>query len=170
MVVQSKREIGLCGEKLLDVWMDSHGWKVEKQNIVVPGGEIDRVYSFQSSKTNQKSFCICEIKTRFVYRTKEIEQLFTETGFKRHLKHNQIKNLYRFSEMQEARGGKKNKFFIRFFLILRSGSCLEFKQDLLDTKGGIKVCLVEKDQVILSVQPEITFTNARKSMLQTYFK
>lgn len=167
-----KKELGYWGERCLDSWMKSQNWDVFHQNLLIRGGEIDRVYVNQMSVDQKKRFCIAEIKTAFIYRKKEFQDVFSEVGFKRYLKQRQMQNLYRFAETLQSRGpkGKKSSclMWIRFFLILRLKDKNIVSNEILKTnQSGLKLCHKNADYLIFSVEPEFTVFRSRKSLLQT---
>jgi Holliday junction resolvase-like predicted endonuclease len=166
-----KKELGRWGESCLDQWMLVKKWNVMHRNLYIRNGEIDRVYAFWNESLQESKICVAEVKTNLIYTKKEIQNIFTEVGFKRYFKQRQIQNLYRFAETLQAQRQEKNiqnvHFFLRFFLILKFGKKIDLQSDDLENNSGIKICHQSLDHLIFSVEPEFTQFNARKSLLQT---
>lgn len=167
-----KKELGYWGERCLDSWMKAQNWDVFHQNLLIRGGEIDRVYMNKMSADQKTRFCIAEIKTTVIYRKQEFQDIFSEVGFKRYLKQRQMQNLYRFAETLQSRVPKKENpsclMWIRFFLILKlKNKALVCDEMLKNNPSGLKLCYRSFDYLIFSVEPEFTAFHSRKSLLQT---
>lgn len=166
-----KKQLGRWGESCLDKWMLIKKWNAMYKNLYIRNGEIDRVYSFWNESLQESKICVAEVKTNLIYTRKEIQNIFTEVGFKRYFKQRQIQNLYRFAETLQAQKKEKDiqgtHIFLRFFLILKFGRKIDLQSGDLQNNSGIKICHQGLNHLIFSVEPEFTQFNARKSLLQT---
>ena len=157
-----KKILGKWGEEQIDIWMEKNNWLSIEKNLRIPGGEIDRIYACHNVGVRPQ-FCIAEIKTNLIHSKKTFTEIFSEVGIKKYLKQRQIRNLYRFGEHYFAKGYKN--IFLRLFIVLKIKN--KFKINILKKNTGpIKICFSNDDYFILSVEPEFTNSQARKSLLQ----
>jgi hypothetical protein len=166
-----KKELGQWGECALDSWMKEKKWLPFKQNLRIKGGEIDRIYYSFSYYRKEIRFCLAEVKTSIILKQEELDVLQTEIGLKRFLKARQIFNLYRYAEQLQScfeyraiQNKMKWKIFLRLFIVIKNVKKIETNWNNKVT--AIKKCSQKKDYIIFSVEPEFTFANARKSLLQ----
>jgi Holliday junction resolvase-like predicted endonuclease len=153
-----RKKLGAWGEFQLDSWIKEHGWLPVQKNLKIPGGEIDRIYA-QNKK--QGCFCLAEIKTNVIFSQKIFFETFSEIGIKKYIKQRQIQNLYKLGEHCISKG---YAVFLRIFIILKTKCFINKKR--LPLEKAIRICYVSKDFWILSVTPEFTNINTRKSLLQ----
>lgn len=156
-----KKILGKWGEEQVDIWMEKNNWFPIEKNLKVVGGEIDRIYAC-SHNTPLFQFCIAEIKTNLIYSQNTLIEIFSEIGIKKYLKQRQIKNLYKFGENYLAKG-KKN-IFLRLFIVIKLNKKMNVNE-LIKNTGSIKICFSSNDYFILSIEPEFTNIQARKSLL-----
>ncbi len=157
-----KKILGKWGEEQVDLWMKNHNWLPIEKNLRIPGGEIDRIYAYSNNGIYSK-FCIAEIKTNLIYTKDSISEIFSEIGIKKYLKQKQIKNLFKLGENYLAKG-KKN-ILLRIFIVIKTKNSLILNETIKNT-GSIKLCFKSNNFLILSIEPEFTNFNARKSLLQ----
>ncbi|APJ04802.1 YraN family protein [Silvanigrella aquatica] len=157
-----KKKLGSWGEERVDLWMQQNNWHPKEKNLRIHKGEIDRVYFFKSGE-GIKKYCIAEIKTNIIHSKKSFLELFNEVGIKKYLKQRQIQNIYKFGEMYLA-NGKKN-IYLRIFIVLKFNQKLKIK-NTIHKNSPIKICLIHHEYIILSIEPEFTNINSRKSLLQ----
>ncbi len=157
-----KKILGKWGEEQVDIWMKKYNWLPIEKNLRIHGGEIDRVYTCTHSGKNSQ-FCIAEIKTNLIYSINTFKEIFSEIGIKRYIKQRQIKNLYKLGENYLAKG--KRNIFIRIFIVIKLHNKLKINENIKNT-SSIKICFSIDSYLILSIEPEFTNYNARKSLLQ----
>lgn len=157
-----KKILGKWGEEQVDIWMRQHNWLPMEKNLKIHGGEIDRVYKYLNGESNSL-FCIAEVKTNLIYSKKVFKEIFSEIGVKKYVKQRQIRNLYKFGEDYLAKG--KQNIFLRLFIVLKINSKLKIKESIKNT-SSIKICFSSDNYFILSIEPEFTHLQARKSLLQ----
>ncbi len=157
-----KKTLGKWGEERVDIWMKKYNWLPIEKNLRIPGGEIDRVYSSAHS-IQHSQFCIAEIKTNLIYSKSSFAEIFSELGIKKYIKQRQIRNLFKLGENYLAKG-KKN-IFIRIFIVIKINNKLKINETIKNV-SSIKICYSSDNYLILSIEPEFTNFNARKSLLQ----
>jgi Holliday junction resolvase-like predicted endonuclease len=166
-----KKELGDWGEKILDNYMNKRNWGIMNKNLRIKKGEIDRIYISKENFSQEIKVCLAEIKTSLFYKMKDIETLYTEIGVKRYLKQRQIRNLFLYAENLNAqfyyKMKKKFKIYIRFFIVLKSKSNLNYEKiKLPKLTPAIKLCYKGENYLIFSIEPEFTRIQGRKSLLQ----
>ncbi len=147
-----KKALGAWGESCVDVYLQKCNWAVYKKNEKIFKGEIDRVF-IQKDAHNSKIFCVAEIKTQLCVTSKNFYTYFTHTGMSQIIKPAQIKNLHQYSETLLARNSTNIQIYIRFFIVLKIVLTSELK-NFLKAQTIFKVCLIERDFIILSFFPE----------------
>ncbi|KAB8028487.1 YraN family protein [Fluviispira multicolorata] len=162
MDTKYRKKLGEWGEYQVDKWMEKHRWFPIKKNVKIKRGEIDRIYSPLKS-LNKKQLCLVEIKTRIISSQKEINEIFSESGVKKYFKTQQIKNLHIYGE--QFRIKYQAKIYIRIFIILKIKHNFN-KKYLLNFHTSIKICHVCHEYLILSIEPEFTNIQLKKSTLE----
>ncbi|WP_397600299.1 hypothetical protein [Silvanigrella sp.] len=157
-----KKNFGKWGEEQLDKWMAKHNWLPVEKNLKIQKGEIDRIYCSQNN-IGEKKFCITEIKTNIIYSKASFHILFTEVGIKKFIKMRQIKNLYKIGENYIARGYKD--IYLRIFVIIKTNKKMNITK-FNEKTCPFKLCYNNDNYYIFSIEPEFTFYQARKSLLQ----
>lgn len=163
MDTKYKKRLGSWGEKQLDSWLEKNNWIAIEKNLKIRGGEIDRIYCLPKSAEKIKTICIAEIKTNAIFSKKSLMETFTEIGIKKYIKRRQIKNLYRFGENLIAQGN--SKILLRIFIVLKIAKKIKIDPNI-GKASSIKICYMCDDFWILSIEPEFTNVQARKSLLQ----
>jgi Holliday junction resolvase-like predicted endonuclease len=168
---RKNKDLGDWGESLLDDWMQSKGWLPTHKNFRIFKGEIDRIYSFYFYESDTFLFCLAEVKTCLFRTQAELVQLFSEVGIKRFLKQRQMQNLYRQGQTLLAKRyemqKRKDRVFLRLFVVLKFPG--EFKQSWLKdipSLPSIKLCHTNNNCLLISIEPEFTSYQARKSLLE----
>lgn len=157
-----KKILGFWGEQQVDCWMQCQKWSVHEKNLRIHGGEIDRIYIHKSTNSNYK-LCIAEIKTNCIHNSAPLNEIFTEVGIKKYIKQKQIKNLFKMSENYYSKGIKE--IYLRLFIVLKKKHYIKIDKNI-STMSAIKICYEHDNYYILSITPEYTNINARKSLLE----
>jgi Holliday junction resolvase-like predicted endonuclease len=157
-----KKILGFWGEQQVDCWMQSQNWSVHEKNLRIHGGEIDRIYIHKTNNNNYK-MCIAEIKTNCIYSSSSLNEIFTEVGIKKYIKQRQIKNLFKISENYFSKG--ISEIYLRLFIVLKKKNYIKIDKNL-SAMSAIKICYEHDNYYILSITPEFTNINARKSLLE----
>lgn len=165
-----KKVFGSWGESCVDTWMHEQNWSLYRKNLKISGGEIDRIYQYETKNLNS-SYCFSEIKTVFCKNRERFFSIFTEVGLSALIKQRQIVNLYKFSaHFKRMCLGKlyktallkqeyykqnydQNKIYIRFFIVLKMYANYE-QEWFFQNQKNYKICAQEKDYLILSFTPE----------------
>ncbi|KAB8037090.1 hypothetical protein GCL60_14770 [Silvanigrella paludirubra] len=162
MTKDHKKELGKWGEDQLDKWMIEQEWHPIEKNLRIHGGEIDRIYILKKH-TDEKLFCIAEVKTNIIYNKSNLNLLLSEVGIKKYIKTRQMKNLYKIGENYLSKGF--SKIFLRLFIILKTTKKID--TSLFEGKfSPFKLCFKSNHYFIISLEPEFTKIQARKSLLQ----
>jgi hypothetical protein len=107
--------------------------------------------------------CIAEIKTNCIYSSSSLNEIFTEVGIKKYIKQRQIKNLFKISENYFSKG--ISEIYLRLFIVLKKKNYIKIDKNL-SAMSAIKICYEHDNYYILSITPEFTNINARKSLLE----
>lgn len=155
-----KKKLGSWGEEQVDFWMKTNNWNSIAKNLIIPGGEIDRIY--QHNQINSR-YCIAEIKTNSIYSENYLNKMFSEISIKKFIKQKQIKNLFKLGEKYLALGYKN--VYLRIFIVIKINNKTILKNQI-ENFSFAKICYSNNEYFILSIEPGYVFSHYNKSILQ----
>ncbi len=121
---ESKKQRGGWGERVVDRYMLENRWYPIIANRVIRGGEIDRVYAYNSDSCGVRRLllCVSEVKSTQVSCLKDMDELLSDAGLSKFVKVRQMRNLHRYGEALAAilwRQADMVELHARLFVVVR---------------------------------------------------
>lgn len=156
--------VGRLAERVVESWLEAEGWLCFERNMLVPGGEIDRVFVRERRSSGFKvDLCVAEVKATRLRDSSQLDPIFCAARMKSLLRPHQVRVLWRTAAAYEQRLRSLTQSSVRtyvryFFVIYGEHDQIRRLSVEIKTRQGdlpLRICKVSQQELILAWSPEV---------------